>query len=205
MKKINIINTTALILSILQLYYHVVIGTLFVIVGIPFPDDLGLQDEFKILFDQHPFFNDLGLFVHHILFPLMILAVVVVILNFVMMLSKTINKKKISTLLMIPPFLFIAYAILLAVFVTMLSFYLDPSLPISIPEVIAGTTLFSTMYLLNLGISILVALIYHKRIFKEVQLTQPMQTETVYQKQKMPKFLLIIILAVSFIIFLLIV
>ncbi len=203
MKKINIINTTALILSILQLYYHVVIGTLFVIIGIPFPDDLGLQDEFKILFDQHPFFNDLGLFVHHILFPLMILAVVVVILNFVMMLSKTINKKKISTLLMIPPFLFMAYAILLAVFVTMLSFYLDPSLPISIPEVIAGTTLFSTMYLLNLGISILVALIYHKRIFKEVQLTQPMQTETVYQKQKMPKLLLFIILAVSFIIFLL--
>jgi len=203
MKKINIINTTALILSILQLYYHVVIGTLFVIIGIPFPDDLGLQDEFKILFDQHPFFNDLGLFVHHILFPLMILAVVVVILNFVMMLSKTINKKKISTLLMIPPFLFMAYAILLAVFVTMLSFYLDPSLPISIPEVIAGTTLFSTMYLLNLGISILVALIYHKGIFKEVQLTQPIQTETVYQKQKMPKLLLFIILAVSFIIFLL--
>ncbi len=170
MKKVALINTIALDLSIIQLSFQLLIGSAGVAALVPFPDDLGLQEEFRIIFDQHPFLNDFGLFVHNLILVLLMLAFVVVFLNIIMVAKNNTNKKLISILLLIPPYLFITYSILLFTFSAILHSYTEPNIPVEISVYILGATLFSIVYLLNLIISVVVVLAQHKIIFKAANL-----------------------------------
>ena len=172
MKKINLINTTALILSILQFLYQIFFGTMIVVVGFPFPFDPHLEEPYRSLFEQYPLYKDLGNLIFSLIIWMLILSLVVVILNFVMMLKKKLNRKLLSSILLIPPILLLIYAILLTTYLVIGEYYADPSVSIPIFDLIGLTLFFSLIYLLNLFASILVALIHHKIIFKNVNMNE---------------------------------
>jgi hypothetical protein len=96
---------------------------------------------------------------------MLLLSAIVVFMNILMVVGQRIDKKRLSIILLFPPYFFIAYAILIVTYFNMITTSTQVQAP-DIWSILLLSFYFSLIYLANLVSSVFVALVHHRIIAK---------------------------------------
>jgi len=162
-KKVRIIYNIAIFLSVLQFLFQSTVGGLMILMFFPIPWLPNSVDE-NAIFIQNSFLVELGYTICFLIIFLFLLSIIEIALNVFMKRKSNRLSRLLSILMIIPPFVFIFYYTILVLYSVSFRSLETLNSHTSGSTVLMSLLLFSFISIMNLIISVVVAMIQNNII-----------------------------------------
>lgn len=158
MKRIKCVYNTAVILSILQLFFQSTLLGFAVLMFIPIPWLPNTVGE-QLIFDQHPYLVEMGYLISFLIGILVVLSILDIAVNVYLKRNRNRCSRLLSILMVVSPSGFIFYNIVLTLYLEGFNTFEVNSANASGSSVLMGILFFSIIPILSLVVSVLIAMI----------------------------------------------
>jgi hypothetical protein len=166
MKRRKYVYNTAIILSILRLFFQSTLFGLLVLMFIPIPWLPNSTEEAQI-FDKNPYLVEIGYLISFMIGFLIVLSIFDIVANIYLKRNTNRISKVLSILMIVSPSAFIFYITILILYSAGFNSLEVNSSGISEASVISGILLFSIIPILSLLLTIVIALIQNGIVLKD--------------------------------------